>query len=57
MSASLKIVNPPAGSKQAGQGPEVNRPCQAGPSNTADKRAAPGHTKNSMDRVEPGLKI
>jgi len=53
MCANLKIANLPAGSKrarpgQAGPGPDVNRPCQAGPSNTADKwdrpgRAGPGH--------------
>ena len=45
MCASLKIVNPPAGSKQAGLSPDVNGPCQARPSNTPDKldRAGP-HT-------------
>ena len=37
MCASLKIVNPPAGSKQAGLSPDVNGPCQARPSNTPDK--------------------
>ena len=40
MCASLKIVNRPAGSKQARLGPGFNGPGQAyWPSNTADKRA------------------
>jgi len=37
MCASLEIVNPPAGSKRAGPGKDINRPCWARPSNTADK--------------------
>jgi len=41
MCACLKIVNPPAGSKQARPGPDINGPCQARPSNIADKWAGP----------------
>jgi len=55
MCASLKIVNPPAGSKRAGQGPDVNGLCHVGPSNTADKRAGTGQSFNRQARLS--LKI
>jgi len=54
---SLKIVNPPAGSKQAALGPDVNWPCWADPSNTADKLAVSGWARPGQKFNGLSLKI
>ena len=46
MSASLKIVNPPAASEWARPGPDVSGPCH-----TADSRAGPGRAGPNIQRT------
>jgi len=55
MYISLKIVNPPAGSKRAGPRSDVNGPWWAAPSNTVNKHKRPGWEK--IQRTGLGLKI